>query len=159
MAYKKWTASAEQLKPDPRYGSKLASKFINCLMLDGKKSVAQSIFYDALDIIAKRVKDASPLEVFETAVANVKPSIEVRSRRVGGSNYQVPMQIQSKRQQALAFRWLIQATRSKSGRPTAISLAEELSAAYKKDGAAMSSRENMHRMAEANRAFAHFAWR
>ena len=159
MAYKKWTASAEQLKPDPRYGSKLASKFINCLMLDGKKSVAQSIFYDALDIIAKRVKDASPLEVFETAVANVKPSIEVRSRRVGGSNYQVPMQIQSKRQQALAFRWLIQATRAKSGRPTAISLAEELSAAYKRDGAAISSRENMHRMAEANRAFAHFAWR
>ncbi len=159
MAYKKWTASAEQLKPDPRHGSKLASKFINCLMLDGKKSVAQSIFYDALDIIAKRIKDASPLEVFETAVANVKPSIEVRSRRVGGSNYQVPMQIQSKRQQALAFRWLIQATRAKSGRPTAISLAEELSAAYKKDGAAMSSRENMHRMAEANRAFAHFAWR
>ncbi len=99
------------------------------------------------------------MEVFENAIANVKPSIEVRSRRVGGSNYQVPMQIQSKRQQALAFRWIIQAVRAKSGRPTAISLADELSAAYRKEGAAVTSRENMHRMAEANRAFAHFAWR
>ncbi len=159
MAYKKWTASAKQLKPDPRYASKLASKFINCLMLGGKKSVAQRVFYRALDIISKKVNDASPLEVFENAIANVKPSIEVRSRRVGGSNYQVPMQIQSKRQQALAFRWIIQAVRDKSGRPTALSLAEELSAAYRKEGTAVTSRENMHRMAEANRAFAHFAWR
>jgi len=159
MAYKKWTASAQQLKRDPRYVSKLASKFINCLMWDGKKSVAQRLFYRALDIISQRIKDASPVEVFENAIANVKPSIEVRSRRVGGSNYQVPMQIQSKRQQALAFRWIIQAVRDKSGRPTAISLAEELSAAYRKEGAAVTSRENMHRMAEANRAFAHFAWR
>lgn len=159
MAYKKWTASAKQLKPDPRYASKLASKFINCLMLGGKKSVAQRVFYRALDIISKKINDASPLEVFENAIANVKPSIEVRSRRVGGSNYQVPMQIQSKRQQALAFRWIIQAVRDKSGRPTALSLAEELSAAYRKEGTAVTSRENMHRMAEANRAFAHFAWR
>ncbi|MCK4850470.1 MAG: 30S ribosomal protein S7 [Phycisphaerae bacterium] len=159
MAYKKWTASAEQLKPDPRYASKLASKFINCLMWDGQKSVAQRLFYRALDIIKERVNDASPLEVFENAIANVKPSIEVRSRRVGGSNYQVPMQIQPKRQQALAFRWIIQAVRGKSGRPTAMSLAEELTAAYRKEGAAVTSRENMHRMAEANRAFAHFAWR
>ena len=159
MAYKKWTASAKQLKPDPRYASKLASKFINCLMLDGKKSIAQRVFYRALDIISQRINDASPLEVFENAIANVKPSIEVRSRRVGGSNYQVPMQIQSKRQQALAFRWIIQAVRDKSGRPTALSLAEELSAASRKEGTAITSRENMHRMAEANRAFAHFAWR
>ena len=159
MAYKKWTASAAQLKPDPRYSSKLASKFINCLMYGGKKSIAQRMFYEALDIIAQRVKEATPLEVFEAAVANAKPSIEVRSRRVGGSNYQVPMQIQSKRQQALAFRWIIQAVRSKSGRSTASYLADELTAAYKKEGAAITSRENMHRMAEANRAFAHFAWR
>ncbi len=159
MAYKKWTASAQQLKPDPRYASKLASKFINCLMLDGKKSIAQRMFYQALDIISQKIKDASPLEVFEAAIANAKPSIEVRSRRVGGSNYQVPMQIQSKRQQALAFRWIIQAVRSKSGRSTATYLADELSAAYRKEGAAITSRENMHRMAEANRAFAHFAWR
>ncbi len=124
-----------------------------------KKSVAQRLFYRALDIISQRIKDASPVEVFENAIANVKPSIEVRSRRVGGSNYQVPMQIQSKRQQALAFRWIIQAVRSKSGRSTASYLADELTAAYNKEGAAITSRENMHRMAEANRAFAHFAWR
>ena len=159
MAYKKWTASADQLAPDPRFGSKLVSKFINCLMWDGKKSVAQRVFYQALDLVEKRVKDASPLEVFETAINNVKPGIEVRSRRVGGSNYQVPMQIKPKRQQALAFRWILQAARDKSGRPTAVALAEEFAAAYKKEGTAMSSRENMHRMAEANRAFAHFAWR
>ena len=159
MAYKKWTASATQLKPDPRYASKLASKFINCLMLDGKKSIAQRMFYQALDIIGQRIKDVTPLEVFETAIVNAKPSIEVRSKRVGGSNYQVPMQIQSTRQQALAFRWIILAVRSKSGRSTASYLADELTAAYNKEGAAITSRENMHRMAEANKAFAHFAWR
>ena len=159
MAYKKWTASAQQLKPDPRHGSKLAGKFVNCLMWDGKKSVAQRVFYHALEIIAKRIKDVPPLEVFEKAIDNVKPSIEVRSRRVGGANYQVPMQVSSRRQQALAFRWIIQAVRSTSGRPMAEVLATELCAAYNKEGAAMTSRENVHRMAEANRAFAHFAWR
>ena len=159
MGYKKWTASAEQLKPDPRHGSKLAGKFVNCIMLDGKKSVAQRLFYDALDIISKRIKDASPFEVFEAAISNVKPSIEVRSRRVGGANYQVPMQVTPKRQLALAFRWIITATRDTKGRPTSEALANELCAAYKKEGSAMTARENMHRMAEANRAFAHFAWR
>ena len=159
MAYKKWTASAQQLKPDPRHGSKLAGKFINCLMWDGKKSVAQRVFYRALEIVAKRIKDVPPFEVFETAIDNVKPSIEVRSRRVGGANYQVPMQVSSRRQQALAFRWIIQAVRAASGRPMAETLAAELCAAYNKEGAAMTSRENVHRMAEANRAFAHFAWR
>jgi len=159
MAYKKWTASAEQLKSDPRFGSKLLSKFTNCLMIQGKKAVAQSVVYEALELISKRVKDTPPLEVFETAIANVKPSIEVRSKRVGGSNYQVPMQVRPKRQQALAFRWIIQAAREKTGRPMAAALAEEIAAAFNKEGAAMASRENMHRMAEANRAFAHFAWR
>ena len=159
MAYKKWTASAEQLKPDPRLGSKLAGKFLNCLMWEGKKSVALRVFYQALEIIGQRIKDVSPLEVFETAVSNVKPSIEVRSKRVGGANYQVPMQVNPKRQQALAFRWIIQAARDSKGRPMAEALAAELCAAYSKEGAAMTSRENMHRMAEANRAFAHFAWR
>ena len=159
MAYKKWTASAEQLKPDPRNGSKLAGKFINCLMQDGKKAVAQRIFYQALEIVGQRIKDVPPFEVFETAISNVKPSIEVRSRRVGGANYQVPMQINSKRQLALTFRWVIQAARAITGRPVAEALANELCAAYNKEGAAMTSRENMHRMAEANRAFAHFAWR
>ncbi|NIA06231.1 MAG: 30S ribosomal protein S7 [Actinobacteria bacterium] len=159
MAYKKWTASAAQLKPDPRHGSKLAGKFVNCLMWGGKKSVAQRLFYDALDIIGERIKDVPPFEVFETAISNVKPSIEVRSRRVGGANYQVPMQVSPKRQQALAFRWIIQAARSIKGRPMSEALAAELYSAYKQEGAAMTARENMHRMAEANRAFAHFAWR
>ena len=159
MGYKKWTASGAQLKPDPRHGSKLVGKFVNCIMWGGKKSVAQRLFYDALQIIEKRIKDVPPFEVFETAISNVKPSIEVRSRRVGGANYQVPMQVTPKRQQALAFRWIIQASRATKGRPMAEALANELCAAFNKEGAAMTSRENMHRMAEANRAFAHFAWR
>lgn len=158
MGFKKWTRSAEQLQPDPRCNSKLVSKFINCLMLDGKKSVATRVFYDAMDIISKRVKDSSPLEVFETAVQNVKPNIEVRSRRVGGSNYQVPMQVSRKRQQSLALRWILEAARAKKGRPIAQGLAQELVDAYRKEGTAMTTRENVHRMAEANKAFAHFAW-
>jgi small subunit ribosomal protein S7 len=155
---KKFTASAKQLKPDPVYNSKLASKFINCLMLDGKKSIAQKIFYDAMGIISKKVSDAEPLEVFEKAVNNVKPMIEVRSKRVGGSSYQVPMQVNAKRQQSLAFRWILQSVRGKSGKPIAEFLAAELLDAYEEKGAAMTMRENVHRMADANKAFAHFAW-
>ena len=158
MAYKKWTQSEEQLKPDARYGSKLAAKFINNLMLRGKKSVATRVFYDALDIIASKVKDAPPVEVFETAVRNVKPNVEVRSKRVGGSNYQVPMPVNAKRQQALAIRWLLAAVRQKKGRPMAQKLAQELMDAYTRQGTAITTRENIHRMAEANKAFAHFAW-
>ncbi len=158
MAYKKFTASESILKPDPRYNSKLVSKFINCIMLDGKKAVAQRIVYDAMDIISKKVKDVSPLELFETAVNNVKPYVEVRSKRVGGANYQVPMQVNRKRQQSLAFRWIINACREGSGRPIAQRLADELIAAYRKEGKAISTREQTHRMADANKAFAHFAW-
>ena len=113
MAYKRFTASAAQLTGDPRYNSKLAAKFINCLMWDGKKSVAMRVFYDAMDHIAKKVTDASPIEVFETALNNIKPDIEVRSRRVGGANYQVPMQVNQKRRQSLAIRWILAATRGK----------------------------------------------
>ena len=155
---KKFTASSEQLKPDPAYNSKLVSKFINCLMLDGKKSVAQRVFYDALDIISKKMKDTSALEVFETAVNNVKPLLEVRSKRVGGASYQVPMQVSSKRRQSLAFRWIMQSARSKKGKPMCERLASELMDAYDGHGVAMTTRENVHRMAEANKAFAHFAW-
>jgi len=155
---KKFTASSEQLKPDPAYNSKLVSKFINCLMLDGKKSVAQRVFYDALDIISKKMKDTSALEVFETAVNNVKPLLEVRSKRVGGASYQVPMQVSSKRRQSLAFRWIMQSARSKKGKPMCERLASELMDAYDGHGGAMTTRENVHRMAEANKAFAHFAW-
>lgn len=158
MAYKKFTASESILKPDPRFNSKLVSKFINCIMLDGKKSVAQKIVYDAMDIIAKKVKDVPQLELFETAINNVKPYVEVRSKRVGGANYQVPMQVNKKRQQSLAFRWIINACREGSGRPIADRLAEELMAAYRKEGKAINTREQTHRMADANKAFAHFAW-
>ena len=154
----KITASKKQLKPDPRFNSLLASKFINCLMLDGKKTVAQNVFYSALEEISTRVTDAEPLDVFTEAIENVKPHIEVRSKRVGGAAYQVPMQVNRNRQQALAFRWILMAVREKKGRPTHLKLADELVAAYKKEGAAITRRENVHRMAEANKAFAHFAW-
>ncbi|MBE0535902.1 MAG: 30S ribosomal protein S7 [Phycisphaerae bacterium] len=155
---KKFTASSWQLKPDAKYNSRLVAKFVNCMMWDGKKSVACRVFYDAMDVIGKRVKDVSPLEVFETAVGNVKPMLEVRSKRVGGASYQVPMQVGPKRQQSLAFRWILAAARAKKGKPMSLRLAAELMDAYKKDGAAMTTRENVHRMAEANKAFAHFAW-
>ena len=159
MAYKRFTASEKQLRGDPRYNSRLAGKFINCLMLDGKKSVAQRVFYGAMDRIAEKVKDTPPIEVFEQAIQNVKPEIEVRSRRVGGANYQVPMQVNSKRRQSLALRWVLAAIRGKSGRPMAHRLADELLAAYRGEGDAMKKREDVHRMADANKAFAHFAWR
>ena len=152
------TSSRTQLKPDPRYNSLLASKFINCLMHDGKKSVAQGVFYDALDVIAKKVHEHSPIEVFTQAVDNVKPHIEVRSKRVGGAAYQVPMQVNKGRQQSLAFRWILMAVREKKGRATHLKLADELLAAFKREGAAITRRENVHRMADANKAFAHFAW-
>ncbi len=155
---KKFTASNQQLKPDPVYNSKLVSKFINCLMPDGKKSVAQRVFYDAMAVISKNIKDTSPLEVFEKAINNAKPLIEVRSKRVGGASYQVPMQVNSKRQQSLAFRWILQSARSKKGKPMSERLAAELMDAYNERGGAMTVRENIHRMAEANKAFAHFAW-
>jgi small subunit ribosomal protein S7 len=152
------TASRKSLAPDPRHDSMLASKFINCLMHDGKKSTAHKVFYDALDIIKQKVGDAEPIDVFTQAVENVKPSIEVRSKRVGGAAYQVPMQVNRNRQQSLAIRWILMAVRERKGRATHEKLAEELMAAYKKEGTAMSRRDNVHRMADANKAFAHFAW-
>jgi len=154
----KRTASYTSLKPDPRYGSKLASKFVNCLMWDGKKATAQRIFYDAMEHIHKRMPDADPIEVFTQAVENVKPTVEVRSKRVGGATYQVPMQVNRTRQQSLSIRWIIAAARGKSGRPMFIRLADELMAAYRREGEAMSKREQTIRMAEANKAFSHFAW-
>jgi small subunit ribosomal protein S7 len=158
MAYKKFTASEEMLKPDPRFNSKLVSKFINCLMWQGKKTVAQKIVYDAMDQIVKQMKDVPVLEVFEGAINNIKPYVEVRSRRVGGANYQVPMQVNKRRQQSLAFRWLLAACRDEGGRPMSQRLANELMAAFRKEGKAMNTREQTHRMADANKAFAHFAW-
>lgn len=152
------TSSKKQLKPDPKFGSLLASKFVNCLMWDGKKSTALGVFYDALQKIGEKVKDVEPIEVFTQAIENIKPNIEVRSKRVGGASYQVPMQVGRMRQQSLAIRWVLLAIREKKGRPTADKLAVEILAAYNKEGASMTRRENVHRMAEANKAFAHFAW-
>jgi small subunit ribosomal protein S7 len=154
----KITASSSSLKPDPKFKSLLAGKFINCLMTSGKKSVAQQVFYDALDVIKEKIPDKEPIEVFHGAVENVKPYIEVRSRRVGGAAYQVPMQVNKNRQQSLAIRWILGACREKKGRPMYLKLSEEFLAAYNREGTAYTKRENVHRMADANKAFAHFAW-
>ena len=153
----KITASKKQLKPDPVYGSLLASKFINCLMWDGKNTAAQKIFYDALNILAEKVADVPSIDVFTTALENVKPAIEVRSKRVGGASYQVPMPVRANRAQSLSIRWILAAVRDKKGQPSAQKLAAELLAAYNKEGVAFTKRENVHKMAEANKAFAHFA--
>ena len=151
-------AEKREIIPDAKFGDVVVSKFINCLSWDGKKSVAAKVFYDAMDIVAKRVPDTEPLEIFERAVGNVKPNIEVRSKRVGGSNYQVPMQVSRKRQQSLAIRWILHAARARSGQAMCKSLAQEIGDAFKREGTAINTRENIHRMAEANKAFAHFAW-
>ena len=127
-------------------------------MYDGKKTTAQGVFYNALEEIGEKIKDRPPIEVFEQAIENVKPYIEVRSKRVGGASYQVPMQVNKNRQQSLAFRWVLTAVRDKKGRATHQKLADELMAAYRKEGTAITKRENTHRMADANKAFAHFAW-
>jgi small subunit ribosomal protein S7 len=159
MALKKRTASYTTQEPDPVYGSLLASKFINCLMWAGKKSTAQRVFYRALDQIKNKMgQQANPLEVFEQAVENVKPTLEVRSRRVGGATYQVPMPVNPQRKQSLSFRWIIGSARAKKGKPMYLRLADELMAAYRREGEAMSKREQTIKMAEANKAFSHFAW-
>ena len=152
------TASATTLQPDPVYGSKLASKFINCMMWQGKKATSQRIFYGAMAQIKKLMPDISPIDVFTQAVEHVKPPIEVRSKRVGGATYQVPMQVNRVRQQSLSIRWIIIASRGKAGRPMFLRLADELMAAYRREGEAMTKRENTIKMAESNKAFAHFAW-
>jgi len=154
-----FTASEQQLKPDPRYGDKTLARFINCIMKDGKRTRAQRVVYMAFDEIDKRTEeDITPIEVFRQAIENVKPNVEVRSKRVGGANYQVPMQVKPKRKQSLAFRWIINAARSEKGKPMHMRLGRELMEAARGDGKAMNTRDQTHRMAEANKAFAHFAW-
>jgi len=145
-------------KPDVKYGSVLLSKFINLLMYDGKRSTAERMVYKALSVIQQKLGDVKPLEVFETAINNVKPLVEVKSKRVGGATYQVPVEVSPKRQLSLAVRWIRAAARGRKGRPMHQRLAAELIDAYHREGAAMTVRENTHRMAEANKAFAHFAW-
>ena len=155
---KKFESTERFLKADPVHQSRLASKFINCLMLEGKKTIAERIFYDALDLIETRIKGTPPNEVFDQAVANVKPMVEVRSKRVGGASYQVPVPVTPKRQLSLALRWILAAARKRKGKPMHVRLADELCDAYRKEGTAITQRENAHKMAEANKAFAHFAW-
>lgn len=146
------------IQPDPVYGSLLVEKLTNQLMWDGKKSTARAVVYGAFEEIKNKTKAENPLEIFEKAIENISPQVEVRSRRVGGANYQVPREVRSQRKLSLAFRWLIHASRSGKGKPMAQKLAAELIAASKKEGAAFKKREDTHKMAEANRAFAHFAW-
>jgi small subunit ribosomal protein S7 len=155
---KSFTASYTHLKPDVRFNSELVSKFINCMMWDGKKATATRCFYDAMDQIKKRMPDVDPLQVFIQAVENVKPSVEVRSRRVGGANYQVPIPVKAKRQLSLSIRWIIAAVRGKTGRPMFMRLSDELMAAARREGEAISKREQTIKMADANKAFSHFAW-
>jgi small subunit ribosomal protein S7 len=145
------------VKPDPKYGSKLATKLINKIMWGGKKSTAQAIFYDAMEIVCSKVP-GDPGEIFTKAIENVKPQLEVRSRRVGGATYQVPMEVNKKRQQSLAIRWLVDMARQKRGKPMSKRLADELFDAYNNQGAAVTKKENVHKMAEANSAYSHFAW-
>ena len=158
MAGKYFESLDYLLKPDPLYGDLNVAKFINCIMQGGKRTTAQSIFYGALELVRQRVNDREPLDVFRQAVENVKPLVEVRSKRVGGANYQVPVEVSSKRQRNLAFRWILEAARGRKGKPLRVTLAEELAAAYNKEGGAYLKRENTHKQAEANKAFAHFAW-
>jgi small subunit ribosomal protein S7 len=142
---------------DPKFGNPLVGKFINHVMKDGKKTIAERIVYDAFSQIQKTA-GGDPVRTFETAIANAAPILEVRSRRIGGANYQVPIEVRPERRTTLAFRWILGATRSKRGKPMAVKLAEELLAASKNEGAAIKKKLDTHRMAEANKAFAHFAW-
>ncbi len=159
------TSSDSQLRPDPKFHSRLLAKFINCVMTDGRKTAAERVMYDALSEIETRLAKEPPnenlpkdgLDVFERAIRNVKPRVEVRSKRIGGANYQVPIQVTEKRQRALAFRWIIVACRKEKGRPMHMRVADELWQAARGEGKAMATREQTHRMAEANKAFAHFA--
>ncbi|MBI4457667.1 30S ribosomal protein S7 [Candidatus Uhrbacteria bacterium] len=144
------------IEPDPKHGNIMVAKLINYLMRDGKKSTAQKVVYDALEIIREKSK-TDPVEVFDNAIKNVQPAVEVKSKRVGGANYQIPIQVRGERRVALGFRWLISAAQAKKGRPMAQKLAEELTAAANNEGDAIKKKMDVHRMAEANRAFAHFA--
>lgn len=144
--------------PDPRFGSALVTKFINCLMWDGKKSTAQSLFYKAMDIVAERMADKDPVEVFTQAIENVKPALEVKSRRVGGANYQVPIEVKPHRQLALSIRWLVLNARNRNERGTHKRLAGEICDAFNNQGGAVKKKEDTHKMAEANKAFAHYRW-
>ncbi len=144
--------------PDPKFNDALVAKFTNVLMKDGKKSVARKLLYQAMDEIGNREKEMPPMEVVKTAVEHVKPTVEVKSRRVGGSTYQVPVEVRHQRRQALAIRWIIQNAQSRGGRSMEAKLANELMDAFNNRGGAVRKKEDVHRMADANRAFAHYRW-
>ena len=154
---RKRQATKRDVLADPIYNSKLVTKLINRLMLDGKKGVAQTILYDAFDIVKEKTGN-EPLEVFEKALANIKPALEVKSRRVGGANYQVPVEVKPERAQALAFRWLINYARLRNGHSMAENLANEIIDASNGVGASVKKKDDTHKMAEANKAFAHYKW-
>jgi len=150
-------ATKREISPDPKYNSVYVAGFINRVMTRGKKSTAQRIVYDALDIVEKE-NSRDPLETFNQAIRNATPQLEVKPRRVGGATYQVPIEVRSSRQLSLAMRWLLRASRARTGRPMAERLALELQEASRGQGAAVRRREEIHRMAEANRAFVHYRW-
>ena len=149
-------APKRHIPADPRFGSVVVEKLTNTIMRRGKKTIARAIVYDALEIIEEKTKQ-NPVEVFDTAMKNVMPIMEVRSRRVGGANYQIPIPVRAERKTALAFRWIIGAAKSSKGKPMAVKLASEIMAAANNEGAAVKKRQDVQRMADANRAFAHFA--
>jgi len=147
-----------ELKADINYNSMKLGKFVNYIMESGKKNIARSIVSDCMNLIKEKAKVENPIEIFELALKNTSPAMEVRSRRVGGANYQVPREVRPERKQALSMKWIIEAARSKKGKPIHEKLADEIIAASKNEGEAVKKRENVHKMAEANKAFAHFAW-
>ena len=156
---RKSQAKKKPLLPDPKFKDTLVTRFVNMLMLDGKKSLAYKIFYDSLDIVSKKLDkdiEKTPLEVWKDALSNVMPHVEVRSRRVGGATFQIPMQIRPDRKVSLAMKWLISVSRKRNDKSMALKLANEISAAFKEEGAAVKKREDTHKMAEANKAFSHF---
>ena len=154
---RKRKASIRKIYPDPKFRSEVISKFINSIMYDGKRSIAEKILYDALDKIKSKNND-DPLKIFNAAISNVKPNLECRSRRVGGATYQVPVEVKTKRAQALALRWIMDATRKRKNKTMAEKLYSELMDASQNKGSAIKKREDTHKMAEANKAFAHFRW-
>ena len=155
---KKFDSTERFITGDTRYGDHIVAKFINSVMKKGKKSVAERTVYDAIDMVSKRASNHDPLEVFLAAIENVKPVLEVKSRRVGGATYQVPVEVNRKRALSLAIRWILESTRKRKGKPMRERLADELFDAFNMQGSSITTRENTHKMADANKAFAHFAW-
>ncbi|MCG8334978.1 MAG: 30S ribosomal protein S7 [Proteobacteria bacterium] len=152
------SAEKRQIMPDSKYNSVSLSKFINCMMIDGKKSISEKVVYGALEKLEQKVEDKTGLEVFMASIKNVEPLLEVKSRRVGGSTYQIPVEVKDERRLALAIRWIIGAARARNEKSMIDNLASELLDAYNERGAAVKKREDTHRMADANKAFAHYMW-